>query len=78
VPRGNSSGAWTHDLFPSLNGKTNSKGGKGKEEIIQFPPKKLTPKEEAQVCLFANRLIAATPEEPALSTYERNADRTIV
>jgi hypothetical protein len=40
---------WKHDLFKAANPTSAMNGTKGKEEILQFPPKKLTPEEKSQV-----------------------------
>jgi hypothetical protein len=60
-----------------LNGKaTNNKASKGKEEIIQFPAKKLTPQEEAQVPRLSDRINSVTQKQPIISTYECCAKRS--
>jgi len=42
--------AWKHDLYKTVNKPSNAGGGKGKtEEVIQFPRRKYTEQEKAQV-----------------------------
>jgi hypothetical protein len=51
APRGDTNATWKHDLYKSLNGNAAKPGksSEGKEEVIQFPAKKLTAKEQAEV-----------------------------
>ena len=54
APKENSYGAWKHDMFPQFNGANKGERVKEEiitfpEEIIKFPPKRLTQKEKNDV-----------------------------
>lgn len=57
-PRADPTSNWKHDLYKTVNKTTNGKDnafGKSKgEEVIQFPPRKYTEQEKAQVLSSGN------------------------